>query len=90
MLRLLHDKDLPEAFNVTTDERHMLIELIKELIRTRKKTSTTWIVERLWIDERFSDNLRAMAIFLLGYTYAYEHRKEGYNDGGDSIDGLKT
>lgn len=75
MLRLLHDKDLPEAFNVSPQEKDMLVELVTQLIASKEKTTISWAVERLWIDERFSDNLRAMAIFVLGYTYALQNER---------------
>lgn len=73
MLRLLHDKELPDAFNVAPEEKDMLIETINKLVQSKTVYSTTWAIERIWIDERFSDNLKAMAIFLLGYSYAKQH-----------------
>ena len=69
MLHLSHDKPLPDAFNVSKEEREKLIELIIQLMTTKgKSATTTWLIERLWIDEQFSDNLKAMAIYLLGYS----------------------
>ena len=75
MLKLLHNKDLPEAFNVSASEKDMLVELIAQVAETKGVAKVTWAMERLWIDERFSDNLRAMALFLLGYTYAKDERR---------------
>jgi hypothetical protein len=87
MLHLLHDKDLPEAFNVSKEEKETLIELVTQLVNTKGKASTSWTIERLWIDERFSDNLKAMAIFLLGYSYAIAERRD---HGRNSFNGPKT
>ena len=81
MLKLLHNKDLPEAFNISLTELNMLEELIAQVADTKGDVQkVTWVVERLWIDERFSDNLRAYAIFKLGYhigfKYALQNGKE--------------
>ena len=75
MLKLLHNKYLPEAFNITLEEKNMLDELIAQIAETRGQSSITWAIERLWIDERFSDNLKAMAIFMLGYSYALQNER---------------
>ena len=75
MLKLLHNKHLPEAFNITLADRTMLDELIAQIAETRGQSSITWAIERLWIDERFSDNLKAMAIFMLGYSYALQNER---------------
>jgi|WetSurMetagenome_2_1015567.scaffolds.fasta_scaffold1543875_2 hypothetical protein len=74
MLNLLHNKQLPEAFNITEEERRILIELINQVVQNKGVTTLTWAIERVWIDERFSDNLRAYSMFLLGYAYANERR----------------
>jgi hypothetical protein len=87
MLHLLHDKNLPEAFNVSKEEKDTLTELLAQLVRTKGVASATWTIERLWIDEQFSDNLKAMAIFMLGYSYAVNERGK---NGGDSTNGLTT
>jgi hypothetical protein len=77
LLKLDHKKDLPEAFNIGRKERDMLIDLVKQLAETKGDASVTWTIERLWIDERFSDNLRAMSIFLLGYAKCLQDMRGG-------------
>ncbi len=76
MLHLNHNDKIPEAFNVTDAEKDMLVELIAQVAETKGGYSRlTWAIERLWIDERFSDNLRAMAIFMLGVAYALQDER---------------
>ena len=77
MLNLRHDQDLPQAFNVTDAEKDLLHELIAQVAKAKGTSKVTWAIQRLWIDERFSDNLRAMALFLLGYSYAIQSEKGG-------------
>lgn len=77
MLKLRHDLDLPAAFNATDAEIDMLNELIAQIAETKGTAKVTWAMQRLWIDERFSDNLKAMAIFLLGYSYCLQALKGG-------------
>ena len=72
MLNLRHDQNLPQAFNVTDAEIDLLHELIAQVAKAKGTSKVTWAIQRLWIDERFSDNLRAMALFLLGYSYAIQ------------------
>lgn len=76
MLHLKHNEKLPEAFNVSDAEKDMLVELIAQVAETKGESKVTWAIERLWIDERFSDNLRAMAIFVLGVSYGLQNRRE--------------
>jgi hypothetical protein len=74
LLYLKHEKDIPEAFNLTQLETDMLVELIAQVAETNGDLAkVTWALERLWIDERFSDNLRVYAIFKLGYAYALQN-----------------
>ena len=74
MLKLLHNKSLEEAFDLTQAEKDMLVELIAQVAETNGDLAkVTWALERLWIDERFSDNLRVYAIFKLGYAYALQN-----------------
>lgn len=76
MLKLLHEKDVPAAFNISKAERIMLVELIAQVAEAKGGSSqVSWAIERLWIDERFSDNLRAFAIFMLGYSYAIQDER---------------
>ena len=77
MLRLLHNDDLEASFNLTQTEKDMLVELIAQVAETKGDVQkVTWTLERLWIDERFSDNLRVYSIFKLGYAYALQTREE--------------
>lgn len=77
MLNLNHNEELPTAFNVSEAEKDMLFELIAQVAETKGVSKVTWAMQRLWIDERFSDNLKAMALFLLGYTYCLQNGREG-------------
>lgn len=72
MLNLKHNESFPEAFNVSDEEKDLLLELVAQIAETKGESQATWAIQRLWIDERFSDNLKAMAIFMLGYSYAIQ------------------
>jgi len=76
LLYLKHEKDIPEAFNLTQLETDMLVELIAQVAESKGEIQkVTWAIERLWLDERFSDNLRAWGIFMLGYTYCLQDER---------------
>ena len=72
MLRMLHDKNLSGAFNVSEEETSIILELTKQMTNNTGIGCLSKVIERYWIDERLSDNARALAIFTLGYTYALQ------------------
>lgn len=76
MLKMRHEEDLPKAFNVPPEELKRFVDLVTQLEKAKNGSAvTSWVVERIWIDETFSDNLKALAIFLLGYSYAQTGRR---------------
>jgi hypothetical protein len=77
MLKFDNTKRIPEAFNLTTEEVKLLHEVTSQLATTKGESTITWAMERLWIDERFSDNLKAVSIYLLGYTKCLQDILEG-------------
>lgn len=66
---------LKDAFKITQEESEVFEELMQQL--NNKSTTVSWTIQRVWIDERLSDNARAYAIFTLGRYYEFWHYIRG-------------
>lgn len=73
MVKFNHNESLiGKAFNISTKDEM----LIDELLETHRGWScVTWIIQRVWIDERLSDNAKCLFIFNVGREYNAMQRK---------------
>ena len=72
MLSFQHEKTIPDAFNIDSKEMDEFIATMGKIAQHKREAPITWAVERIWIDENFSDNLKAYAIFQLGYVHCLQ------------------
>ena len=74
MINFEHDAiSLTDAFKITQKDNEVFEEIMAQMKLPDKNLPVSWVIQRLWIDERLSDNARAYAIFTVGRFYEFWH-----------------
>ncbi len=68
---------LKDAFKITQEESDLFDEIMQQLKLPEKNRPVSFVIQRLWIDERLSDNAKAYAIFTVGRFYEFWHFLRG-------------
>lgn len=72
MINFNHNADsIKEAFKVTPEEDAIFDEIMEQMDGNHMAAPVSWIAQRLWLDERFSDNAKVYVIFTLGRFYEF-------------------
>lgn len=65
-----HDaKDVKSALGITDSDDEVINELLD--IFHDRKPRISWMLQRIWVDERLNDNARCFTVFLIGRICEY-------------------
>lgn len=74
-------KNLKEALGITEEEDNVIDELLD--LFNEKRLKVSWVLQRVWVDERLSDNAKCFAIFSLGRIFEFMNIMNRINEGGE-------